>query len=197
MQNSRHNHLSLNRPFSTAEAASMGISRQTLSLMHKRGLVERVSRGVYLHTDGVFSEHLTYQSVMLKVPSGVLCLLSALRYHGLTTQLPRKVWLAVKPHSHPPDMDTIQLKYVSVSEPSFSYGIEEHVIDGITIRVYSVAKTVADCFKFRNKIGLDVALEALREAIRYKKFTIDELMKAAEICRVTKSITPYVEILYL
>ena len=188
--------LESNRPFSAAEIRAAGISSQVLVEMRAKGLIERIGRGVYLPVNAMPTENLSLQSVALKAPDGVICLLSALRFHKLTTQLPHEVWLAIKSHHWIPRINSPELRVVTMSETSFNFGIEEHDIDGITVKVYSVAKTVADCFKFRNKIGLDVALEALKEGHREKRFTASELHQAAKVCRVTNIIRPYEELIH-
>ncbi|MFA6817018.1 MAG: type IV toxin-antitoxin system AbiEi family antitoxin domain-containing protein [Lentisphaeria bacterium] len=188
--------LESNRPFSTAEVQSAGISRQTLVVLQRQGVIDRLCRGVYLASNANITENLSLQIAALKVPSGVVCLLSALRFHKFTTQLPQEIWLAVKQQSRKPCMGSIELRVIAMGQETFHFGIEEHDVDGIKIRVYSAAKTVADCFKFRNKIGTDVAFEALREGYRLKLFSVSELMNAAKICRVSRIITPYMESLF-
>lgn len=185
--------LDSDRPFSTAEVRAAGIPSQVLVELHNQGAIERLARGVYLSTSAQPTENLSLQTVSLRVPDGVVCLLSALLFHNFTTQLPNEVWLAVKQHAWIPRLTAPSLRIVTMSGGPFEFGIEEHDIDGVKVKVYSAAKTVADCFKFRNKVGLDVAMEALREGLRLKRFNISELMSAAKVCRVTKVITPYVE----
>src|SRR5262249_46839841 len=124
---------------------------------------------------------------------GVVCLLSALQFHGLTTQLPAEVWLALERGTRRPKEEQLPLRVVFFSGPAFSHGVEEHEVEGVPIKVYSPAKTVADCFKYRNKIGLDVALEALRECWRQKRCTMDDLWRSARVCRVANVIRPYLE----
>lgn len=187
--------LESNRPFSAAEIRASGIPSQVLVELQTKGIIERISRGIYLPVNAMPTENLSLQSVALKVPGGVICLLSALRFHNFTTQLPHEVWLAIKPHHWIPRISSPELRVVTMSETPFNFGIEEHDIDGITVKVYSAAKTVADCFKFRNKIGLDVALEALKEGHRGKLFTASELHQAAKACRVANIIRPYEELI--
>jgi predicted transcriptional regulator of viral defense system len=131
--------------------------------------------------------------VAARSPQGVFCLLTALRFHQLTTQSPHEVWLAIPNKAHAPKLDYPPLRIVRFSGPSLTEGIESHTVDGTLIRVYSVAKTVADCFKYRNKIGLDVALEALRECRREKRASNDELWRYARLCRVANVMRPYLE----
>jgi predicted transcriptional regulator of viral defense system len=126
-------------------------------------------------------------------PQAVVCLLSALRLHGLTTQSPFELWLAIPNKSRAPKIDYPPLRIVRFSGVGLTDGVEEHRIDGVAVRVTSVARTVADCFKFRNKIGLDVALEALREALAERRVTMDELWRCAVQCRVANVMRPYME----
>jgi predicted transcriptional regulator of viral defense system len=131
--------------------------------------------------------------VAARAPQAVFCLLTALQFHGLTTQLPRQVWIALPQGSHTPKMDYPPVKLTQYSGDAFKQGIETHRIDQVEIRVYSAAKTVADCFKHRNKIGLDVALEALKDARSQKKASADDLWRYAKICRVANVMRPYLE----
>ncbi|MEO7207231.1 MAG: transcriptional regulator [Steroidobacteraceae bacterium] len=139
------------------------------------------------------SENLGLALVSAAVPRSTICLVSALRFHDIGAQAPHQVWIAVEQGAARPRLDYPPIRVTIVSGAAFSFGVERHQIDGVSVRVYSPAKTVADCFKFRNKIGLDVAIEALREALRAKRFTRDELWVAAKICRVTKVMRPYIE----
>lgn len=171
------------------------ISRAQLARHSKSGKIERIERGIYRLKDAPITENESLIVASLLVPAGVICLVSALRFHDLTTQNPFEVWLATEPHSHRPKGETVALRLVHFSGASLSEGIEVHRIGGEKIKVYSIAKTIADCFKFRNKIGLDVALEALREGKEKKLFTMDELWNYAKICRVTNVMKPYLEAL--
>jgi predicted transcriptional regulator of viral defense system len=172
-----------------------GIPRVYLQLLHERGLIQRSGRGVYFRADGDITEHHALAEACKRVPNGVICLLSALRFHNLTTQNPHFVWMAIGTKAYRPRVDYPRLHIVRASGAAFSAGIEDHLVEGVTVRVYDAAKTVADCFKFRNKIGMDVALEALRECVRERRSTVDELMYYAEICRVANVIRPYMEVL--
>jgi predicted transcriptional regulator of viral defense system len=164
-----------------------------LDRLHRRGLIDRVARGLYAWPDAELSEHHSLAEAAKQVPKGVVCLLSALRFHGLTTQAPREVWLALPRDTWKPRATQLRLRVVRFSGAALTWGIEEHEIEGTTVRVYSAAKTVADCFKFRNKIGTDVALEALRDCRRKRLCTMDALWDAAQVCRVTRVIRPYLE----
>lgn len=175
------------------DLAELGIPRVSLTRAVRRGHVERVGRGLYGLPDRQVSEHGSLAEVARRVPKGVVCLLSALRFHGLTTQAPFEIWLAIDNKALAPKMDYPRLRVVRFSGAAFVEGVEEQVVDGVTIRVTGVAKTVADCFKYRNKIGLDVALEALREAWHAKRVTGDDLWHYAKVCRVANVMRPYLD----
>jgi predicted transcriptional regulator of viral defense system len=170
-----------------------GITHQYLQSLHRRGLLARPGRGLYTLPGAVerFDEHATLAEVAKRLPGGIICLLSALRFHDLTTQAPFEVWVAVEHSAYVPSDPSLPLRVVYFSGAALTAGVEEHVINGVTVRVYSPAKTVADCFKYRNKIGLDVALEALRETRRERRATMDELWRYAKICRVANVMRPY------
>jgi predicted transcriptional regulator of viral defense system len=173
----------------------LGIARVVLSRLTASGLLERVGRGVYRLPDAQGSEHESLATIAVKVPQAVFCLLTALQIHELTTQLPRQVWIAMPQGSHPPKMDYPPVKLVQFSGEAYAAGVEVVQVDQVALRVYGVAKTVADCFKHRNKIGLDVAIEALKDALAQKKATADELWRFAKICRVANVMRPYLEAL--
>ena len=169
------------------------IPRIYLSRLCERGLLQRVGRGLYILPNADVSEHHTLAEACKRVPHGVVCLLSALRFHGLTTQSPYEVWLAIGSKVWRPQVDRPTLRCVRFSARALEAGVEEHSIEGVIVRVYNPAKTVADCFKYRNKIGLDVALEALRDCRRQRRCTNDELWHYAKICRVANVMRPYME----
>jgi predicted transcriptional regulator of viral defense system len=171
----------------------LGIARRVLSELTESGELFRTGRGLYTLTDVDLSENHSLAVVQARVPTGVICLLSALRFHGLTTQNPWEVWLAVTPESRKPKVDHPPLRVVRFSGQPFTEGVERHKVDGVAVQVYSAAKTVADCFRYRNKIGVDVAIEALRDAWRKKKVTAEELSRFAAVCRVTNVMRPYLE----
>ena len=166
-----------------------------LSRLVKEGKLLRVGKGLYSLPDMLLDENQSLLEVQHLVPKGIFCLLTALRFHDLTTQNPFEVWLAIDRNSAVPRIRSIQNRIFRMSGEMFSAGIEEHRVEGGTIRVYLPAKTVADCFKYRNKIGLDVAMEALRDAWRKRLITMDELFRFAKINRVTNVILPYVRML--
>ena len=170
-----------------------GYSRNLLYEMCEKGILVRQSRGVYSASDSLFSEYFSLLEVSKRSPNSVICLISALFFHNITTQLPHEVWISVKRGSWIPKYDSPPVNVTVVSGEAFIFGIENHKINGVDIKVYNIAKTIADCFKFRNKVGVDVAIEALKETINAKKASIDEIMEAAEICRVSSIIRPYLE----
>lgn len=175
------------------DVTNEGIPRQYLQRLYKRGVVERVGRGLYALPDTLQSEHYTFAQIAAYAPNSVICLLSALQFHNLTTQLPYDVWIAIEGTSWQPQLDYPPLTITRLSGKSFTYGIETHEIDNVPVKIYSVAKTVADCFKFRNKIGVDVAIEALRDATQYKRTTRDAIWDAAKVCRISTVIKPYLQ----
>jgi len=170
-----------------------GLPTVALTRLVRQGRLQRVGRGLYALPDRPVSEHNTLAEVARKHPQAIVCLLSALRFHDLTTQSPFEVWLAIPNKARAPKMDYPPLRIVRFSGEALTVGVEDHVIDGVPVRVTSVARTVADCFKFRNKIGLDVALEALKEAWRAKRVSMDELWHYATLGRVTNVMRPYME----
>lgn len=167
-----------------------GVPRVVLTRLCKRGALERVGRGIYVLPGAELSEHRSIAEASRKVPNGVICLLSALRLHQLT-QMPHEVWLAIGAKEWKPKLEYPALRVLRFSGPALTEGVELRTVDGVSVKVYTVAKTVADCFKYRNKIGLDVALEALRDAWTSRRATIDELWHFAKICRVGAVMRPY------
>ncbi|MEZ5455048.1 MAG: type IV toxin-antitoxin system AbiEi family antitoxin domain-containing protein [Lysobacteraceae bacterium] len=167
--------------------------RIALARMTASGLLDKVGRGLYRLPEQSTSEHESLAAVATRVPQAVFCLLTALQFHELTTQLPRQVWIAMPRGSHTPKLGYPPVKMVQMSGSSYTTGIEEVERDGVNLKIYSVAKTVADCFKHRNKIGLDVALEALKEAWATRKASADDLWRYAKINRVANVMHPYLE----
>jgi predicted transcriptional regulator of viral defense system len=170
-----------------------GIHPEHLRRLHRTGVVERTSRGVYRLVEADYTEHLSLAEVAKRVPHSVVCLLSALQFHQIGTHLPPDVWLAVERRAARPTSMNPRLRAVRMSGAAFREGIEEHRIEGVPVRVYCAAKTVVDCFKFRNKVGLDVALEALREGLRSGKLKRTDLRRFAAVCRVDNVMRPYLE----
>lgn len=167
--------------------------RVVLTRMTAAGLLEKMGRGLYRLADVQGSEFESLVTVATKVPQAVFCLLTALQFHELTTQLPRQVWIAMPRGSHVPRLDYPPIKMVQFTGEAYTDGVEEVERDGVKLRVYGVAKTVADCFKHRNKIGLDVALEALKDARSRNKASSDDIWRFAKICRVANVMRPYLE----
>jgi len=177
------------------ELAALGVSRLALAELVSAGVLRRDGRGLYSLANGKMTEHRSLAEVAKQIPKGVVCLLSALRFHGLTVQSPHEVWIAIEGSSWKPHLDYPPVRVFRFTGRAWSEGVEHHIVDGVTVAVTSVAKTVADCFKFRNKVGLDVALEALHDAWRKKKLNTDELWHQAEVCRVLKVVRPYLDTL--
>jgi predicted transcriptional regulator of viral defense system len=175
------------------DLVASGMTRSQLSRMVAAGRLLRVARGLYAAPGYQSSEHGVLAEVAKRAPGAIFCLLTALRFHDLTTTAPFEVWIAIGNKDHPPRLDYPPLRTVRFSGAALAAGVETHRVDGTPVRVTSVAKTVADCFKFRSKIGLDVALEALREARRVKKTSADELWRFAKIDRVANVMRPYLE----
>ena len=176
-----------------SELDAKGVPRVVLSRLTASGRLERVGRGLYRLAGSDSSEHESLATVAIKVPQAVFCLLTALQFHGLTTQLPRQIWIAMPRGSHTPHIDYPPVKMVQMARDVYSSGVEEHDRDGVTLRVYGIAKTVADCFKHRNKIGLDVALEALKDVRAKRLASADDLWQYAKICRMANVMRPYLE----
>ena len=177
----------------SSDLEAEGLPRVILTRLVRKGELERVSRGLYALPNARVSEHTSLAQVARKCPRGIICLLSALRVHNLTTQAPHEVWLAISSKARSPKIDYPPLRIVRFSGPALTEGFDEHDIDGVKVRVTNIPKTVADCFKYRNKIGLDVALGALQEANRSKRVSMDELWHFAKLCRVTRVMRPYIE----
>ncbi len=174
---------------------AIGVPREYLARLHRQGKLNRLGRGIYILPDTPITEHHSYAEVVKRVPEAVLCLLSALAFHEITTQNPSSVWIALRKGARKPAVTSPSLRIVRLTGSSLTEGIETHPVEGVPVRVFSAAKTVADCFKFRNKIGLDVAIEALKDCVRQKKANINEIYRYAKICRVSNVIRPYMEAL--
>jgi len=170
-----------------------GIPAMALHRLYVDGRLERVGRGLYVSTDAEPTELHMLAQTSRRIPGGVVCLLSALRFHDLTTQNPFEIWLAIDRKAYVSHEPSLPLRIVRFSGEALYAGIEEHDAEGVPVRVYNPAKTVADCFKYRNKIGLDVALEALRDTWRKRRATMDELFHFARVCRVANVMRPYLE----
>jgi len=177
----------------TKDMEAHGVPRKHVSRLSRQGVLQQVGRGLYVLAGSEPTENRTLAEVCKRVPEGVVCLLSALQFHGLTTQMPFEVWLAIDVKARRPKEPKLPMRIVRFSGRALESGVKEHRIEGVRVKVYDPAKTVADCFKYRNKIGLDVALEALREYFKARKYTTDELWKYAKICRVATVMKPYLE----
>ena len=175
---------------------SLGASRETLSRLEVAGELERRGRGLYVLTGSEFSEHEMLALASARLSHGVVCLLSALRFHGLTTQNPSEIWLAIDRKARAPIVPDLPLRIVRFSGEARTAGVEKHVIDGVEVRIYGVAKTIADCFKYRNKIGIDVAIEALKDCWRSRRCSADALWRYAAVCRVTNVMRPYLQTVF-
>ena len=171
----------------------IGVSAVYLNKLFHDGFLERPSRGIYTLKNANVSEHQTLIEASKRIQQGVVCLLSALQFHKITTQLPFEVWLAIDVKARRPKGELPPLRICRFSKSALSYGVEKHKISGMVVKIYSSAKTVADCFKYRNKIGLDVAIEALRDVWSKKKASMDDLHRAAKVCRVANIMRPYLE----
>lgn len=177
----------------TSEALDEGIYRRTLYHMEEEGLLTKLERGVYKLADTGMLANPDLAIVAKKIPKAKVCLISALDFHEMTTEIPHKVHIALPRTSRDPKLDHPPIKVYRFSGESLTEGIEKHEVDGVEVQVYSPAKTIADCFKFRNKIGLDIAIEALKDGIRENKASFNEIEKFAKICRVQNVIRPYAE----
>jgi predicted transcriptional regulator of viral defense system len=177
----------------SSDLAAAGASRVTLTRLTASGQLEKVGRGLYRLPQTLMSADESLTAIAVKVPQAVFCLLTALQFHGLTTQLPRQVWLAMPRGSHAPRIDYPPIRMVQYSGAAYAEGIEVFERDQVPLRVYGVAKTVADCFKHRSAIGLDVALEALKEARAAHRASADDIWRFAKICRVANVMRPYLE----
>jgi predicted transcriptional regulator of viral defense system len=178
---------------SAEEVSQAGIHSHQLTRLVADGTLERIARGRYRLAGSEVTEHHGLVLAAVAAPGAVICLLSALSFHGIGTQLPAEVWLAIERGRRPPRLLYPRLHIVRFSGPAFHQGIEVHEIEGQQMRVYGVAKTLADLFKARHRVGIDVAMEALREAWRERRFTMEELDRAAHACRVERVMCPYVE----
>jgi predicted transcriptional regulator of viral defense system len=176
-----------------SKAIEQGITRYMLYSLRDKSVIEQVSRGIYRLVDLPPISNPDLVTVSLRFPNAVICLVSALAYHDITTQIPHVVFVAVSRDSRMPSLDHPPLQAHRFSSEAYKSGIEDHSIDGVPVKVYNPEKTLADCFKFRNKIGMDVVLEALKLYKTRKKFNLGELLRYAKICRVEKVMRPYLE----
>lgn len=176
-----------------ADIEASGISRNYLYMLHKEGLLYKTTRGLYRVADALITENSGYIEMSKKVPRAVVCLVSSLNFHQITTQIPHEIWIALPRGSWRPVSAYPPVNVTFMSGKAYEFGIEEHIVNDSVIKVYSLSKTVADCFKFRNKIGLDIALEALKESLRSGRVSVDEIMEAAKVCNIANTMKPYLE----
>ncbi|WP_320203108.1 type IV toxin-antitoxin system AbiEi family antitoxin domain-containing protein [Agrobacterium rosae] len=177
------------------ELRDAGVTAATMSRMERDGEVLRLARGLYQLSDAPLDANHSLAEVAKRIPKGVVCLVSALAFHGLTDQLPRQVWLAIGQKDWPPKPDGTPIRIVRFTESLLNESVETHVIEGVPVKVFGIVKTIADCFRYRNKIGLSVAIEGLQEALRQRKATPGEIARQAEHGGVTTVIRPYLEAL--
>ena len=175
------------------DLTSRGLHPEYLRRLYQKGLVRREGRGLYIAADAEISVHYGLAQVAKRVSHGVICLLSALSFHEIGTQLPHQVWMAIDRRAAKPKMQFPPLRVMRFSGVALTEGIETYQIEGVPVQIFNPAKTVADCFKYRNKIGLDVALEALKECILDRRTTMDDLWHFAKVCRMTNVMRPYME----
>ena len=177
----------------TRDALELGIHPRTLYRMRDEGAVEQISRGVFRLASLPALSHPDLVAVALRVPRAVVCLVSALAYHDATSEVPHEVQIALPRRTKPPKMDYPPLRVFSFSGPALSEGVETALLDGVAVRIFNLPKTVVDCFRFRNKLGLDVAVEALNQAIKRKGVQPAEVLRYARVCRVERVMLPYLE----
>ncbi len=175
------------------DLTSRGLHPEYLRRLYQKGLVRREGRGLYIAADAEISVHYGLAQVAKRVSHGVICLLSALSFHEIGTQLPHQVWMAIDRRAAKPKMQLPPLRVMRFSGAALTEGVETYQIEGVPVQIFNPAKTVADCFKYRNKIGLDVALEALKECILDRRTTMDDLWHFAKVCRMTNVMRPYME----
>lgn len=173
----------------------LGIARATLTRLEQQGQLRRVSRGLYVRADTEPSAHHTLAEVATRVPHGVICLLSALQFHELTTQTPHEVWLAIGNKARKPSADWPPLRIVRFSERALHEGVERRVIENVPVMITAPARAVVDCFKYRGEVGLDVAIEGLRDYLGSQQRDVDALWRAASLQRVARVLQPYLEAL--
>jgi len=177
----------------TAEVRSHGIHHEYIRQLRAEGKLVLLGRGRYMLPDAEVTANHGLAQVAKAIPKSVICLLSALQFHEIGTQAPHEVWIAIDRRAARPRVKRPKLRIMRFSGKALTEGLDEHNVEGVPVKVYNPAKTVADCFKYRNKVGLDVALEALRDVVRNRRCTIDELWQYAKVCRVTKTVRPYME----
>jgi len=179
--------------FRTGDLEALGMSRAAAQRLVERGEAEQISHGLYRLVEGEITEHIGLVAVQKKIPDGIICLLSALQFHGIGTQLPREIWIAIDRKAWKPKNPGFPIRIVRFSGVNAQYGVETRELLGVPVRVTSIARTVVDCFRYRNKIGMDVALEALKDVLDRRLAARDEILRTAEACRAKTVIRPYLE----
>jgi predicted transcriptional regulator of viral defense system len=190
--------MALKRPvlppvFRARDLPGLGMGRSTLRSMQRAGQVEAIGRGLYRRTDAKPTELETVAAVCARAPGAVVCLLTALAMHDIGTQLPPEVWIAIDRKARKPRFDDLPVRIVRFSGAMLTYGVGTRMVEGVSVKVTSPARTVVDCFRYRNKIGLDIALEALRDGLARRLATPDEVVRAAEVCRIQTVVRPYLQ----
>jgi len=178
-----------------SELIAKGVTAATVSRLEREGVLMRLARGLYQLADASLDMHHTLAEASKLVPKGVICLTSALAFHGLTDQIPPKVWIAIGPKEWRPKFEYPPVRFARFSGPRLQLGVENHLIDGVSVPIFGVAKTVADLFRYRQTVGVNVALEGLREALRQKKASPSEIAREAADAKVWKIMEPYVSAL--
>ena len=177
-----------------SDLGAHGINRKILTRLVGKGRLERVGRGLYRIAGAEYeTPYHQYAEVQRRFPKSVICLISALSFHEITTQIPYELWLAIGKKARRPKLEHMTIRIVRFADQALEEGVQEYAIEGVPVRMTNPARTVADCFKYRNKIGLDVALEALKEGLKERRFTMDELWRYTKLCRVSNVIRPYIE----
>lgn len=187
--------LSTHGALRSGELERQGFSRSDVSAAVKQGVIERIGRGLYTLPNAELSEHQSLIEVVKSSATARVCLLSALRFHDLTTQNPHEVWIAIGPKDRKPAIRTPKIRVYRFSGAALKEGLEQHTVQGVAVPVYSVAKTIVDLFRYRNKVGIDVALEALKDGWTAKRFTMPEIDRFARLCRMSRVMAPYLETL--
>ena len=179
----------------TEDLSDLGVSTSYISDLAERGVLKKLGRGLFSLPDYPVTENHSLVEVAAYAPKSVVCLASALQFHGIGTQLPHAVWIALPNYSRPPKVPTVAVEVVRMGEASLNAGVEEHRIEGVPVRIFSAAKTVADCFKFRSVVGTEVALEALKDVLHRRMVTRDQLYDYAVVDRVWNVMRPYLEVI--
>lgn len=177
----------------SSDLRKFDIPRTYLSRLVKSGVLKKASRGIYVHLNGEATENQSTLEACTRVPHGIVCLISALQFHSLTTEIPHQIWLGISPKARLPKVDYPPIRFVRFSGPALTLGVSEHLIHGVKFKTTTPARTVVDCFKYRNKIGISVALEALRDCLRKHKATVDEIHQISKIRKMENVMRPYME----